>query len=96
MSVRDEVLDTAKKLINGDRDSDYGDASTAHTKIAMIWEAMTGKHFTPEQVAMMMIGLKLARLSHDATKADSWVDVCGYAALGAEIADQNRVDDVFG
>jgi hypothetical protein len=32
-----------------------------------------------------MVGLKLARLTEDMTKDDSWVDIIGYAALGGEI-----------
>lgn len=94
--MRKQVLHKAEALICGDRQEDYGDAQTMHMKIGQIWEVITGKHYTPEEVAMMMIGLKLARLSNDTEKMDSWVDICGYAALGAEIADSARIDDVFG
>jgi hypothetical protein len=31
---RDEILDTAKALINGDRAKDYGDADLNHQRIA--------------------------------------------------------------
>lgn len=39
----------------------------------------------PEQVIACMIAVKLARLSEDITKSDSWVDIIGYAALGGEM-----------
>ena len=40
-------------------------------------------HITPEDVVLMMMLVKVARLTHAST-TDSWVDLCGYAALGGE------------
>jgi hypothetical protein len=37
-------------------------------------------------VAIMCADLKLARFEHQPDHADSWVDLAGYAACGAEIA----------
>jgi hypothetical protein len=34
-----------------------------------------------------MVGVKIARLVNDPSKADSWVDIAGYAALGSEMED---------
>ena len=43
---------------------------------------------TEQHVALMMDWLKTARLLNDLSKADSWIDKCGYSALGAEFSDR--------
>jgi hypothetical protein len=40
----------------------------------------------PTDVAIMMSLLKISRLAWSPTKADSWVDLAGYAACGADCA----------
>lgn len=83
---RAEVLDRAKELINGDRHEDYGSAEDNHERIAAIWRIILGvPEIEPWQVALCMAGVKMARLAFDPTKEDSWVDMAGYAALGAEM-----------
>jgi hypothetical protein len=86
LSDRDDLLGAAKELVNGDREDDYGEPLENHRRIAGMWSAITGHEYTPEMVALMMIGLKLARLSRRTNHFDSWVDVAGYAALGWEMA----------
>ncbi len=86
LSDRDDLLGAAKELVNGDREHDYGDPLENHQRIAKMWSAITGHEYTPEMVALMMVGLKLARLSRRTNHFDSWVDVAGYAALGWEMA----------
>jgi hypothetical protein len=78
-------LKTAEQLINGPRAKEYGPARKNHERIAQIWSIILEQEITPEQVVACMVGLKLARLSEDMTKDDSWVDIIGYAALGGEI-----------
>jgi len=91
---RDEVLDTAKELINGQRAKDYGDAFDNFERIATGWNAiireamMTDGYVTEQHVALMMDWLKTARLLNDLSKEDSWIDKCGYSALGAEFSDR--------
>jgi hypothetical protein len=87
---RDEVLDTAKELINGQRAQDYGDAYDNHSRIASGWNIIISGalkshgHLTPSHVALMMDWVKSARLVENIDHQDSWVDKCGYSALGAE------------
>ena len=81
---RDQALDKAKALVTGDRAKDYGDAYVNHKRIADMWSVVFGKEVTVRQVILCMIAMKMARLVHD-SKEDSWVDVCGYAALGGEL-----------
>ena len=87
---RNECLETAKALINGDRATDYGSAYENHTRIASLWSRYVSAkskvqvQLTPMDVAHMMILLKVARLMHSGTD-DCYVDICGYAALAAEL-----------
>jgi|TARA_R100001440_G_scaffold23184_6_gene37793 hypothetical protein len=85
MKDRQFFLKTAEELINGPRAKEYGPARKNHERIAQIWSIILEQEITPEQVVACMVGLKLARLSEDITKDDSWVDIIGYAALGGEI-----------
>ena len=94
LSDRDDLLGAAKELVNGDREHDYGDPLENHQRIAKMWSAITGHEYTPETVALMMIGLKLARLSRRTNHFDSWVDVAGYAALGWEMSCRAQESDL--
>lgn len=84
--IRAQILADAGHLINSVRAREYGDASEMHTRIAAIWSALLGHPVMPCQVALLMIGLKLARLAHSPQHKDSWVDAAAYAALGAELS----------
>jgi len=87
---RDDVLDTAKSLVNGDRARDYGDALAMHQRIADGWNIIvanamrTHGRITASHVALMMDWLKTSRLLVTLDHADSWVDKAAYSALGAE------------
>jgi hypothetical protein len=89
---RNEILDTAKTLINGDRAKDYGDAYLNHQRIADGWniiiQAACDKHgyITPMHVALMMDWVKTSRLLNTLDHPDSWVDKAAYSALGAEFS----------
>lgn len=85
--IRDEVLTGAQTIINGDRAHDYGDATESFTRLAKLWSATLGQDVTPEQVALCLVQLKVSRLVNTPGHRDSWVDICGYAALGAEVAE---------
>ena len=82
---RDEILDTAKKIINGRREDDYGSAEDNFSTIAKLWSEYLSSHVNPKDVAMMMILLKVARMGTGAGTEDCLVDICGYAALAVEM-----------
>ena len=81
---REEVLKEAERLINGKRAADYGEAYENHERIANLWSVILDKNVTAEQVYQCMIAVKLARLIVTPAHDDSWIDICGYAALGGE------------
>ncbi|OIH81998.1 hypothetical protein BLJ79_21485 [Arthrobacter sp. UCD-GKA] len=88
--TRSTTLTTAEELINGDRAATYGDPAENFTRIAQLWNAQFGHKlnakFTATDVALALTHLKLSRLAVTPDHADSWVDGCGYLALGSELA----------
>ena len=81
---RKYFLDQAEKLINGPRAKEYGDASLNHQRIADMWSVIFGIKVTVSMVYLAMIALKMSRIMNTPDHEDSWVDICGYGALGAE------------
>jgi hypothetical protein len=79
------VLESARKLITGRRQADYGPPAENFARVATIWSIILRQPVTADQVALCMAGLKLARLANG-PHADSYVDLCGYGALAAELA----------
>ena len=69
-----------------ERGESYGDVRQNHQRIADLWSVVLGQVVTPEQVVMCMTCLKVARLIETPDHEDSWVDIAGYGACGAEVA----------
>ena len=80
-----EALD----LICGDRHDNYGDAGANFKRIADRWTQRLNTEIRPHDVAIMMIDLKLSRLTHE-FKRDSVVDIIGYACLLCELYDDGN------
>ena len=98
---RSDILDTAKGYVCADRNSQYGEPEDSFRQIACLWtNYMDGvlkidrnnpngaiwNGFMPSDVAAMMALMKIARISNNPTKADSWIDAAGYLACGGEVA----------
>jgi hypothetical protein len=94
-SPREHVLDTASDLVMGDRNNQYGPPHQDFQRAADILTAL-GFRFEPDypptklnriqahHMAMILASVKLSRLAWGPGKADSWVDLAGYAACGYE------------
>ena len=80
-----ETLKAAAECVCGSREEDYGRPEDNFAVIAALWTAYTGTDVTPKDVAMMMALLKIAR-AKAGSKPDTYVDLAGYAACGAEIS----------
>ncbi|MBP8197045.1 MAG: hypothetical protein KAX64_00630 [Chromatiaceae bacterium] len=86
-TVRQAVLSAAAAAIAGAREASYGDPDQSFTTIAQLWTAYLDRYIEPHDVAAMMALLKLARVKYGGGRSyDSWVDLAGYAAVGAEVA----------
>lgn len=90
--TRADILHAAEKCVCGQRETDYGTPEDNFKTIAELWEAYLNKACTrgvnvyveAKDVAVMMALLKIARIAAGGGKADSWIDLAGYAACGAE------------
>lgn len=90
--TREAVLDEAKSLVVGDRNSQYGEPYDDFLKVAEALNAYGyrgpgDRKIMPRDVPFFQALVKLSRLIQSPTKRDSWVDLAGYAACGAEVAD---------
>lgn len=83
---REEILKEAIHLTKTDRQKNYGTPLVNHQRIAAIWSVILEKEITPSQVALCMVGVKLARLVETPDHQDSFVDGCAYMAIAGEIA----------
>jgi len=91
---RGEILDTAKALINGDRQDQYGKPEDSFDTISRFWNTYlvartranptAGVTMTPKDVCIMMALLKIAREAHQ-DKQDNLVDVAGYIGLAGDM-----------
>ena len=86
---RAKVLDTAKDYVTKDRAADHGDMEDNFLTIAAYWNTHLGIHLIgPQDVAVMMTLLKLARIRQNEKHIDNWIDACGYMACGGEIVSE--------
>ena len=84
--LRVEALREAAKIISSDRNKQYGAPEDNFERTAKIWSVILGVPISNEDVAMMMIGLKVARYaSKSGYQPDTWVDIAGYAGCGYEV-----------
>ena len=74
------ILEEAQAIVYGDREKTYDDPNANFRRIAARWSTVFGHEVTMQQVALCMIDVKLARLTHSPLHHDSLVDVVGYAA----------------
>ena len=88
---QESICQEAHRIQGGDRKQAYGHPRVGFKDVAMMWEAYCkvahpccGLSFTPEDVANMMILLKIVRNNHK-PKRDGIVDIAGYAQCLAEI-----------
>ena len=74
----EDVAGYAARLVSDDRQYEYGHPLDNLDRAARIWGVILGTEVTAEQVALCMVGMKIARQVHKA-KPDTVVDIIGYA-----------------
>ena len=82
---RFEILKEATLLTATDRQEKYGTPYNNHRRIANLWSAYLDQEVTPEQVAIMMVLMKVAR-SMQEHHPDNYVDGCAYFAIAGELS----------
>lgn len=94
---RKSILEEAEKCVCQSRQEEYGPIEDNFKTIATLWNVYMwsrqiskgsddGVEITPDDVAVMMCLLKIARISSGQTKDDNYVDIAGYAACAGELA----------
>ena len=67
------------------RRGEYGEPEDRFANVAVRWSQVLGIRVTAAQVALCLMDLKMARLTHDPRHLDSLIDVFGYGACLREI-----------
>ena len=91
--TRADILHAVEKCVCGQRETDYGTPEDNFETIAGLWKTYLSRACVDEagcvyidatDVAMMMALLKIARIAGGSGTRDSFIDLAGYAACGAE------------
>lgn len=93
--LRKTVLEIAEKCVCTDRNNQYGEPEDNFSGIAEFWTTYIKNHcvsggtsvmIASGDVANLMILFKVARaMAANEQKADTFIDIAGYAACAAEI-----------
>lgn len=83
------ILAEADDIINGDRNSAYGDATPAFTEYAKGASVIFGVEVNAKQVALFMTWIKVCREVHK-PKRDNRVDAAGYIGLADQIEEGTK------
>lgn len=82
---RVELLEKAKEVVTGERVDIYGNPEDNFKEIAEYWSLYLGKKITPQDVAILMIFLKIARIKTGQDHIDNFIDIAGYSACAVEM-----------
>jgi hypothetical protein len=74
----EDIASYAAQLVSEERNEEYGHPLDNYNRAAQIWSVILGADVAAEQVALCMIGMKIAREVHK-PKPDTIVDIIGYA-----------------
>lgn len=87
---RQSLLSEASRIISADRNAAYGNPEDNFSNIADYWNSYFKQSkkvevdITPQDVAHLMILMKMARLATNPGHRDSLVDVAGYAGCAED------------
>lgn len=91
--TRQRILAAASDATCGPREENYGKPGRNLANIADLWASyIEGKHgadvpFNAEDVAHMMVLVKIARTFSGVYNEDTYVDIAGYGALAGEVGE---------
>ena len=84
---RQAAVDELRRIVCEDRQEQYGQPEDNFGLIARFWGNAKGIDFTPEEVAIFLTLVKVARVITGKPKADNWIDMAGYSICGAGMID---------
>lgn len=77
----EKILKEAASLVAGKRAEQHGDYTTLHSRIAELWSSYLKYKVSPDQVALCMALVKVARAEVGGENPDDAVDAASYVAL---------------
>jgi len=95
MNKRTKFLNEVDGIVTRDRNDTYGGPEDSFLRIAKMWDTYLGCKYgfsntiNVNDVAVMMILMKTARLIENPSHRDSWLDIAGYAACGGTVNDED-------
>jgi hypothetical protein len=88
---RETILAEAERVVYSERAKSYGNPEDNFERIANYWNAYLGEDsLVAHDVAMMLILMKVGRLTTGEYKRDSAVDIAGYAECLSRINEVRR------
>jgi hypothetical protein len=86
---RASILEEAGEILEGDRETDYGDPVANFTRIARIASSILNEDISPEQCVVVMMAVKLSREQYK-HKRDNLVDLVAYTEILNRIKELNK------
>lgn len=78
------VLQEAAEII-GERGKNYAGIEDNFTNISLIMARTTNRMLSPYDIAMLMVSVKLARMSNSPGVRDHYIDAINYLAFACEL-----------
>jgi hypothetical protein len=85
-----DILKEATRLMATDRQDKYGDFVENHQHISALWSAYLRTEITPDQCALMMALVKIARTRTSHTEPDHYIDAAAYIAGAGRCATEGK------
>ena len=86
----DDILKEADRIVHGPRNEAYGHPIDDYSRVVATFRLISGVELTPEEGALFMVAVKLARLANNFEQGivhrDSLVDAAGYLWVFGQIA----------
>ena len=87
----DDILKEAERKVHGPRNESYGHPIDDYSRVVEIFRMISGVELHPEEGALFMVAVKLARLRHNYEAGiihrDSLIDAAGYLWVFAQIVE---------
>jgi hypothetical protein len=82
--------DIVKEVIDGRR-AVYGQPTVTFPQIAQVWSGIIGYEIQPDEVPLMLIGLKLVRTAQCPDYSDNSDDIEGFLAIFRELVGDDMI-----
>ena len=73
-----------------EREHGYGPPENSFAALRTFWSQVLGQDLSSSQVVLLLTLLKVSRLAWSQDQPDSWIDLAGYAALGAYLQEKGH------